>query len=301
MRRQRIEPGMIATRGTELRAGQYVYTGERFDRLVRPRAQAGKGWFVQGDNPRYLGSLPQAQIDLALAEYQRLVETVERVESRSKHERARGRDIREELDYESLWGLAKNLGDRVDYGQQDDALAEIYQRQGFHGRPEVLTEAEMDQRIADGWVEVWRGFGAPPEGIGYAEAFRRGETHYAGLGVHGNGTYAAFGSDASFQASTYTYHRDFGRLEDSPRALVRMAIPPDANVGSLFDMAYVPEVRGAYGVSDPVRAARGRVFSDDGRLAAAMGYDALVLDQNGRGVYLILNRSMLAVQEAGDG
>jgi hypothetical protein len=43
------------------------------------------------------------------------------------------------------------------------------------------------------------------------------------------------------------------------------------------------------------------VFSDDGRLAAAMGYDALVLDQNGRGVYLILNRSMLAVQEAGDG
>ena len=217
---------------------------------------------------------------------------------RGEHERARGRDIRDELDYTAIQdevGVAGLV--RSGYGWksvEDQAMSIIYEQQGFHGKPEVLTEAEMDQRIASGWIEVWRGFGAPSEGgTEYAEQFRTGDRHYAGLGVRANGTYTAL---ARHQAVTYTAAiPGMTYLEDDhEKALVRMAIPPDARIEDEFNMAYVQEIRGDHGIRDPLRAARGRVLSDDGRLAAAMGFDALV----GRGVYVIFNRSMLAVQEA---
>jgi hypothetical protein len=80
MREQRLEPGQVAVEASDLRAGRYVYGGERFDRLVRPRTGPGKGWFVQSSNPQYLDSLPQAQVESRLAEYRRLVETMRRVE-----------------------------------------------------------------------------------------------------------------------------------------------------------------------------------------------------------------------------
>lgn len=80
MREQRLGPGQIATEASDLRAGAYVYGGERFDRLVRPRTGPGKGWFVQGGNPLYLDAIPQDQIERRLAEYRRLVETAQRVE-----------------------------------------------------------------------------------------------------------------------------------------------------------------------------------------------------------------------------
>lgn len=80
MREQRLKPEQIAVHASDLQAGRYVYGSERrFDRLVRPRTQVGKGWFVQGSNPQYLDSLPQAQIEGRLAEYRRLLETEQRV------------------------------------------------------------------------------------------------------------------------------------------------------------------------------------------------------------------------------
>jgi hypothetical protein len=216
---------------------------------------------------------------------------------RGEHERARGRDIREEIDYAELDGLVRISGAGRRAGQQDQALAAIYDAQGFHGKPEVVSEAELDRRIANGWIEVWRGFGGPPEGTEYAEAFRSGDRHYAGLGVHGNGTYAASGSDAEYQAGTYTHKVPGSSMEPNRGSLVRMAIPDGANLINMNDIRFVQEVRGDYGIRDPLRAARGRVLSDDGRLAAAMGYDGMALERDGRGIYVIFNRSILAVQE----
>lgn len=301
MRQQGIKPERVVSVARDLRAGAYVYMGEQFSRLVRPRTQPGKGWFAQGGNPRYLDSLPQAQIDSALTEYRRLVETMERVDAQDRPSPARGRDIREELDYQAIQEQVGQAAlTRGGYGWksvQDEALGLIYDLQGYHGKPEVLTEAEMDRRIANGWIEVWRGFGAPPGGVEYAEAFRSGDRHYAGLGVHGNGTYTAFGSDAAYQAGTYTVDPPGSGGPIEPRAMVRMAIPPEAKLINMLDVAHVHEVRGDFGIRDPLRAARGRVLSDGGRLAAAMGYDGMALERDGRGVYVIFNRSMLAVQE----
>jgi len=222
---------------------------------------------------------------------------------RGEHERARGRDLREELDYQAIQvEVGRDALFRMGYGYkgvQDDALVLLYDRQGFHGKPEVLTETEMDARIASGWREAWRGFGAPPGGIEYAEAFRTGDRHYAGIGVTGNGTYAAFGPDGAYQALTYTKQPAGGAGPVEPRALVRIAVPPDARILDHYDISSIVEVRGDYGIHDPARAARGRVLADDGRLAAAMGYDAIEMADHTdeRGVLVIFNRSILAVQE----
>lgn len=221
---------------------------------------------------------------------------------RGEHQPVRGRDIRDELDYGAIHRSVGDIGLRR-FGvrslwddQGDRALEQIYDVQGFHAKPEVVSESELDRRIASGWTEIWRGFGKQNEGL-YAELFRTGDRHYPGLGVRGNGTYAAFGPDAMSQASAYTNADSAADWRGVP-GLARMAISPDAKIVHANDLDYVDEVRGPVGQSGE-RLSRGMVLADAGRLAAAMGYDAIEIGRGqGRGSYIILNRSVLAVQEA---
>ena len=81
------------------------------------------------------------------------------------HSRVEGRDVREDLDYAAIDSLPVSRrqvamvgGDPGD-PHGDRKLSAIYDAQGFHGKPEVVSEADLDRRIAAGWTELWRGNG----------------------------------------------------------------------------------------------------------------------------------------------
>jgi ADP-ribose pyrophosphatase len=77
-RAQGIPDDKILTNPADAKAGMYVYwsPSNRFNKLVRPRTRPGKGWHVEDGNPQYLGSLPQAQVDSAVAEYNRMADQI---------------------------------------------------------------------------------------------------------------------------------------------------------------------------------------------------------------------------------
>ena len=255
-----------------------------------------------------------------------------------------GRNLVDELDYDRL---AEMVGE-TKYGFGADlALEEIYHQQGFHGKPTVVSQAKMDELEAKGYQVVYRGInsryqepGIPypkdeqfPTGLEYAEMFRSGDTHRGGFGVYGNGTYATPSADLA---------RGYANRHNG--TVVRMALKPGArtitheelgviadqfNRDGQFRLLYEQynrrlaagedpaDVRADYEVerrrinSDPTldrNHPRTRVLSDYGRLAAALGYDAILASPvpkgwraDDRGLeyqeWVILNRGALLVDE----
>lgn len=76
-RTQGIPDDKIVTIPADAKAGMYVYSGGRFNKLVRPRNRPGKGWFTEDGNPQYLGSMPQAQLDSAVRGYNDMARQIE--------------------------------------------------------------------------------------------------------------------------------------------------------------------------------------------------------------------------------
>ncbi len=230
----------------------------------------------------------------------------------------RGRDIRDELDRDELRAKAYQPG-TGQHPNDDPQLAAIYAAQGFDGKPEVVSSDELDARIADGWRELWRGVQGnhdgtsdhysvagdyrPPSGA-YAEAFRTGD-YWAGQGVRGNGTYTG-ASMALAQEYTAREGPWFGPQTEeyfTPGSawpgLIRMALRPDARTitwNELDAMITKHLDNDGYPIT-------GDPLADEGRMAAAMGYDAILVHRTGAGAsdirtVIVLNRTAVAVQEA---
>lgn len=233
----------------------------------------------------------------------------------------RGRDVRGELDYEKL--AARVRSSRSEAGG-DLALGDIYDMQGYHGRPLLASPAEMDALVRAGHTEMFRGIAdadrsgplAGLTGADFATQFRKGDEHHPGLGMHGNGSYA---TTWELEARGYSDPNDVRFLDpalsDSSHwpGVVRIALPPDARVITQerlrgLHSAELAERR--TGESHRVTEARRQVFADAGRFAAAMGYDAIDLGPMStagahhipgrpasRNHYILLNRSILTVQQ----
>lgn len=206
---------------------------------------------------------------------------------RGPHERVVAGDHRDSLDYAYLAG---RLGADP---RKDDALAEIWRANGFDGLPRVVNRQEMDDAVASGWTELFRGVGkTQEEGTSFSDQFRTGDP-YPGLGGFGNGIYAM--PDWRRQATA-----GYGK------STMRMALHPQAKTVEADDI--IAEMRGqgytdfGAGPGDPDHV---RVLSDVGRYASAAGYDAVAIRQlqsdmtRGGSVveWLILNRTALAVQD----
>lgn len=244
---------------------------------------------------------------------------------------SRRRDLRDELsaeDYDTIYVAGEAARDE----SGDPLLGEIYRRQGFDvSKPQVVSRRDLDAAIRDGWVELYRGIQDKvwwdADGTEHivtqsdlAEQFRSGE-HFPGGGVYGNGSYAGPKDTAAQYAD---YQRD---------GIIRMALSPDARVIELgeardewrrmtpeFDATYAAAQQAAgvgpdgwpWGYHNP----KSSVLADMGRLAAAMGYDAMrvtrlteyaplgsrdmALTGPSEGdYYIIFNRGALKVQEAG--
>jgi hypothetical protein len=202
---------------------------------------------------------------------------------------------------------------RDSFNPQDEMLAEIYRRRGFDGPPRVVSEAEMDELVETGEViEVWRGIerhqdrvtGEWTDARTLAEQYRTGP-YFAGQGIRGNGTYT----------TTDRHRAEVGYSE--PGGLLRIGLAADARIVTYREFTDLvadytdPSERfkrhWLYGSqSDEMlqRATReeivGWVLHDEGRLAAAMGIDAIKVDRGAGGghYFVILNRTATVVQEA---
>lgn len=100
-------------------------------------------------------------------------------------------------------------------GGQDEALTAIARLQGFDGPPDIVSDADLDERVAAGEREMWRGFNATDGGgeaqtRGFATEFLHGP-YFAGAGTFGNGNYTASEDTAQLVAEV---EKDWG---DAPR------------------------------------------------------------------------------------
>jgi len=213
----------------------------------------------------------------------------------------------------SMCGLDKFAGEVDPFNpthSEDLVLKEILHAQGFDGLPQVVDELA----VPEGGVELWRGVATGEQ----AEQFRSGDL-YSGRGGGGSGTYTT--TDQGY-AQNYS--------GGTPDAVVHMALRPGAKTITNDELR---EIRAQYkerlagrpspeeqkqlftqyrraqregrqadadeymkrldGSPHPQREQLERAYADPGRLAAAMGYDAI--DQ-GFDVYLILNRTALIVE-----
>jgi len=202
---------------------------------------------------------------------------------------------------------------RDSFTPEDGMLAAIYRKQGYDGPPRVVTQAEMDELVEAGEViEVWRGIerhqdrftGEWTDARTLAEQYRTGP-YFAGQGVRGNGTYTTtdenrarigyseaggllrIGLAADARVVTYREFMDETiQYGDASERFKRHWHYSGAQDESLLERASTEEMIGW-------------ILVDEGRLAAAMGIDAIKVDRGGVGdVYVILNRTATVVQEA---
>jgi hypothetical protein len=253
------------------------------------------------------------------------------------HPVAEGDDlVGTDVDWDGLAGIVRSQsGENFEEYAPDLALDQIYEMQGYHGRPQVMSREQIDDLVARGWTEVWRGVAGRgtsfDQAVERAADFRSGPRHRAGRGIFGNGSY---GGDlrvardyAKFDPVRMRRRRRIGepldfdeedRLFEDPHSgawggLLRIALPPDARVidlddakGFYFDevaqdlseaQAAIIRIRVEGGPGPTARGLRAQVLADLGRASALRGYDAIRVPGSDGVYYVILNRSILAVQE----
>ena len=167
----------------------------------------------------------------------------------------------------------------------DNALDELARKAGFDAPPDVVTDEELDARIASGEKEFWRGVHArTPEDRDnvqkYSEQLMHGN-YRAGNGVYGNGIYVA-----SKQNSAESYASGRG-------SLARMSLDASAKVAKFEEL--LPQMFKAFAEIDGTteRGAReAKLLADAGRWAVIQGWDAI---DPGDGSMVILNRGKLHV------
>ena len=181
-----------------------------------------------------------------------------------------------------------------DRARGDTFLNRIQSHQGFDGLPHVVSEADLQQLIANGHHEIFRG----EKEVAYTDHFMHGSTFYAGaLNSLGNGMCTAIGPDARTLASNYA---------GNTGAFVHMALSPNARIINLDAIRTISDA--SYAKYDTLLASatqRGdhaaiakytvlrEISTDNGRLAASLGYDAIHATK--RGIMTILNRSVVSV------
>jgi hypothetical protein len=191
---------------------------------------------------------------------------------------------------------------RVDKEKQNTGVGDIQlevvaKKQGFDGKPTVVTEEQMGQLEKEGWTIAYRGIqDIEQEGdLGdlkaeeLAEQFRTGE-YFAGFGTSGNGIY--FAKDEAV-AQQYAGLKGGKSLVGT---VIKVAIPPGVLM-SEEDFKYeLSELRdlqkGTY--------YDGEWYGDDdiGRKIAAKGVRGVQVGLVVGDSFIIYDRSMLAVEES---
>jgi hypothetical protein len=198
---------------------------------------------------------------------------------------------------------------KPEYEGGDHALGAIYEARGYHAKPELMSSEDLTNYVNDNNVpEMWRGVGSnywidrsqgdEAARTYYSRQLQSGEAHWPGKGVYGNGTYTAYGMRNN--ANHYTEALGMARAcaGGPDGSVTRMALRPDARIAnyshieseaskaryrikneynSLFAPSHdAPMAERVYYETQKRRLQRAMdLFSDEGRVAALMGYDAI--------------------------
>lgn len=189
----------------------------------------------------------------------------------------------------------------------DTELAEIARRQGFDGKPRVATAAQVDDAVAGGWTEIWRGvkdYDAGNTAADINERYRSGQFQPGKSSGYGGGVYTSVDRAVAeaYRGAELKFDKDYnvigysGGTEDG---ILRLALNPKARVADYDDM--VDQHKAAVAEMDGDEKA---VLGDLGRWLAAQGYDAIRVHGHGDGFsltdppdqYVILNRTATMVE-----
>jgi len=213
------------------------------------------------------------------------------------------------------------------HARGDAWMARIQRTQGFDGRPTVVSQQEMDRIVAAGeGTELFRGINGTPEEVRLRQhQFRVGDFYAGNPGNYGSGTYASPDQSISLgyahgrqtgvmrmalrrdarvidYADAVKLRPQTGIVTESGAALARKRQEELAKVDPA-DLAAITEIIERYEDLASRQSSRQRITADVGRLAALLGYDAIIGRTTGfTGMpptpeYVILNRSALYVQE----
>lgn len=169
--------------------------------------------------------------------------------------------------------------------QGDCFLRGLIHAQGFDGLPHIVTKQEMNEYVAAGERELFRGLDSygmrGKTGEELAEQFRSGDL-YTGLGLSGNGTYVAYGAD-KYDAEGYMG-------ADLEGAILRMTLKFEAKVISIQELKSIQE-------KDAIVQTHSEL-GELGRYATFKGYDVIDVgaSRNAPKYMVILNRTAVRVQ-----
>jgi len=188
-------------------------------------------------------------------------------------------------------------------GIGDLALEIIADKQGFSGKPKVVSSDEMARLEKDGWTIAYRGLVDTYEEDGtvikseeLAEQFRTGK-YFAGFGTSGNGIY--FSGDKRVAETYANYSADATIGEGLKGTILKVAIPPNALMkGEEFE----EQIKTNHHRKDRGYEEDSFVGADDiGRLLAARGIkgtETRSFAGGGIDILIVWDRSMLAVEES---
>lgn len=108
------------------------------------------------------------------------------------------KDFEETEAFKKVLDGTTDLTEKYDSKKGDVFLFDLQHELGADGKPDIVSSEELDQHIADGEPELFRGVSQEQ----FGEQFKDGDL-YAGSGCYGNGTYTATGSKAKQYADKY--------------------------------------------------------------------------------------------------
>lgn len=208
-----------------------------------------------------------------------------------QHSIARAKINLDQVSRDEIAALIEDISSRArqyigDTSQGDWFLRELVRHQGFDRLPHVITKQEMDEYVASGEQELFRGLDSygmkGKTGEELAEQFRSGDL-YTGLGLSGNGTYVAYGAD-KYDAEGYMG-------ADLEGAMLRMALKSEAKAISIQKLKSIQE-------KDAIVQTHFEL-DELGRYATFKGYDVIDvgMSRNAPKYMVILNRTAVRVQD----
>lgn len=209
-----------------------------------------------------------------------------------------------------LDALAASEAANGSWPTHDRVLEDMWAVRGFDGPPTVLPHDEFEKRVNnEDMIVVYRGIAPPKEqqtqaaAEVWAEEYRTGPAH-GGFGVFGNGTY------------TSTDPQTADDWAGPNRALLRIALPRDLKSTTYQNLkAQASDFRyeldkvardesASTETRDRARTQRERegvIVGDEGRLAVALGYQAVQFhgsDTDNEDYWIIHDRSAVIVEAA---
>lgn len=198
----------------------------------------------------------------------------------------------------------------------DVRAGHIFDMRGYNAHPDVVSDAELDQYIKDGEIEIFRGISGNTVGNDFAEQYRSGPHMPGGVGgaMFGTGSYAAYGRSSGSQMHSSANGLEFAKsyARGHGGIVLRMTLKADARVADFNSLE-----KALQDDRSPFATALKANGFDVGVYAAYLGYDAIKVHGayrhagyhshtkiNGKspddwtgGFMVVLNRSAVRVSE----